>query len=203
MFNPASAFPKQTTFTPNVHRGGVQQAVNAVDWGLGRPAGGAPMVSTAGKYAGAAAQALAMARGASGAGQGVHALGQRTSPVNEFYQHQMAKAGKRPSARSGYAAQPDEQGIPGRPIQDGVSGMGMNVLDSDNTPLSAGIHPALLAAGNRAADKLDSVMSSRAGRIAARVTPIGATAASVNNLIKSQRFRGAVDLGASTQNPLF
>lgn len=142
-FNPYSAFPRQSTYTPGVGWQQLQRAVNAPD--IAGPVGSAHWSpqSVAGQYASTARTAVQNAEGGATA-RSVAALHNRPSVLQEIvsslpnarhrYGIPIARPtddGSTPQGGIGVAApQPNEMGIPGRSRQGSVMQMAAAVIDS-------------------------------------------------------------------------
>ena len=142
-FNPHSAFPKQSTYTPYVEGRGFQRAANAPSLGAGvGPASGPPHLTSAARYSLQAQKSTMTAQGAPGVGQRMAFLAGRPSPLNDLYEKTApkkpkqgpvpAQSGATPGGGIGEAApQPADQGIPNRPMQDKIFGMADRVINGN------------------------------------------------------------------------
>lgn len=94
MFNPNSAFPRQTTYTPYTGHNIVHRAVNAPNFAPNGPGGLAMMPNTRGAYAAIVQNAARQANGAPGIAAAVTSLNNRPGPINNMFKRSQAQAAK-------------------------------------------------------------------------------------------------------------
>lgn len=167
MFNPHSAFPKQTTFTPYAGGNNIQRAVNAPNLGANIGAASGPVMNpqAAAQYERVARAAMLNAQGAHSTAVGMQNIYNRPSALDELYAKTSPKHGRHgqaletaagaafgerlgeashPGATPGggigaAAPQPAEMGIPARVAQRQVRQMATQILGkpSPSAPLAA------------------------------------------------------------------
>lgn len=139
-FNPHSAFPRQSTFTPDAGFTGIQRAINAPDFGAvgtGRVMAQRPLDSA---YLNVARNAANIANGAAGSVQQVRGLQGRPGLADNYVDrlHQRGAA-----LRNGVATNARRQMMgmsqprPGGDLANEMLARGAGVVQSAATPLSA------------------------------------------------------------------
>lgn len=134
MFNPNSAFPRQSVYVPwtSDRHGGPQRAVNAPNFG-DRQAQFLGALPSGSAYPGVAQRAQRVAGGATGVAAGIAALAARPSPTTTWANRQQSKANlqQHNAKRVLYG-----QGKPVSPEAESVGGQAAAVIQSGMTPIS-------------------------------------------------------------------
>lgn len=135
MWNPNSAFPRQSVYIPQPSGYGPQRAVNSPNFGDAGPAGNYGAPNSAAAFRSMNAEALSRASGA-GISGGVANLYNRQPIVQA-----MQQSGSRRSPGHGRTRmpQPANQGIPQSAAMDQVDQMATDIIQSSKTPLSVPI----------------------------------------------------------------
>lgn len=135
MFNPNSAFPRQTIYVPQAYGYGLPRAVNAPNYAASGAAGVGGLPSTAAAYAAIVNRGVSAAGGAPGAQRGVAAIAQRQNGlIDQLHSYTGQRSGlqrenaKRRQARAGKPALPEATDI---------AEAAADVVSSKKTPLSA------------------------------------------------------------------
>ena len=162
-FNPNSAFPRQSTYTPFVGQQEVRRAINSPDYEGRSPHVGA-VVSRAGQYAHNVVEAARLSQGNAGIGQGLQSLYGRPSLTDAVIGETKHLGQTKGLANFAQRDQPFGQGVPEEPDADAAAAAGSKVIEGSATPLSATlpsdqpVKPVYRANINRPAQPWDDLL---------------------------------------------